>query len=205
MNHRSLSAVREAAVKASAVPLVARVAHGVDRLADLLAIGAHAGADLADVVLGLGQVGGIGVQRRGLGHDLDRALGDTVQHLHALGEGVDLFVQVVAHGVEQFVHRDEIAALHVPMRLLDRQSQRDRIRKGGVQFVDRGLAGVVGQALDIHSHRQLLRFSELDLPNEQRRSPRGSMKRRTAPRGSGRRHRQAPCGAFCLKGLRRRP
>jgi hypothetical protein len=65
-----------------------------------------------------GDLDRIGLERAALRHDLDRAFGGRSQLHGALGDQVDQRDGAARDLVEEFVQRDELRTLHVPMRLL---------------------------------------------------------------------------------------
>ena len=71
-----------------------------------------------EMVLGLVDVGRIGLQRRRLRHFLRRPVRGSAKLHGALGHRVDMAVEFGAEAVEHLVDGDELRSLDVPMRLL---------------------------------------------------------------------------------------
>ena len=128
----------------------------VDPLAQLGTIIAHAVADCAQMILGLGQICRIRLDRGFFCDLLGGSDRDAVQNLDTLCHHIDMLLVIGIDGVEQLVHGDEVPALHVPMSLLDRHTQRQGVGKPCVQFRNRRFAGVILQSLQIDSHFKLL-------------------------------------------------
>ena len=66
---------------------------------------------------------------------------------HALGNGIHVTVDLFAELVEQFVDRDELRTLQVPMGLLRQQRQVDPVRQAGVEQLDRHFLRVPWQVV----------------------------------------------------------
>ncbi len=95
------------------------------------------------MILGLADIGGIFGQLGLFGHHLRGAQCNAVELGNALGNGIDVIIELGAHGVEHFVHGDKSGALEIPMRLLGHECQIDGVGEASVEDIDHRLAGVV--------------------------------------------------------------
>ena len=95
-----------------------------------------------EMILGLVDVGRIGRQLALRSHHLRRAERRAAKLHGALGDRVDMLVEVLAEPVEHLVNGDEVRALDVPMRLLGDQREVDGVGEAGVEELDRGFLDV---------------------------------------------------------------
>jgi hypothetical protein len=138
-----LSTPRDTPVNRSLVS--ASPARLADRLADQLPVTGVGRCERIEVRPALTDVERIGLEPGASDHRLHRALGDATERGDSLSHLVDEAFEFARKSVEQFVQRNELRSLHVPVRLLRLQAKVDRIRKTRIEEFCHLRAGLDGE------------------------------------------------------------